>query len=327
MKNKIRTPTSRRDRKRRAFALMSIIFCFLYLVVGASAADPGAHPYDWEVRPYNASEITDSDLRGWTTMASIAYTLPGDSSGTDYLFPDYMTRQQDSTGPIILSPQGQGSSSVTNEGIWFEANTENNTLFKPFFCVAIVTESPELYKMSVGNESAVGQADFEMLEKTYPIGSGRSVVLGFASFVYDQEANKDYKIGLAYTGAYEPGVSQHYQRLLFTTVFRNGPANDWMGFQDYNTRLAKVYYPESTEEGGESRMTALLTEIIQLLFGGLTGAATALGGGANTFVTALFVGENNTLATYGGLVVIFAGVALAIGFTTRIFTWLTSLGN
>lgn len=77
-------------------------------------------------------------------------------------------------------------------------------------------------------------------------------------------------------------------------------------------------------------MTALLSEIIELLTSGLTQMATGIGGGLQALVTSIFLeqGEGTTtLSVFGGLIVIFAGVALAIGLSRWVTNWVTSLGN
>lgn len=77
-------------------------------------------------------------------------------------------------------------------------------------------------------------------------------------------------------------------------------------------------------------METILTEIIQLLTGGLTEMATGIGGGLQALVTSIFLdgtGESQSLSVFGGITVIFAGVALAIGLSRWVTNWVTSLGN
>lgn len=77
-------------------------------------------------------------------------------------------------------------------------------------------------------------------------------------------------------------------------------------------------------------METILSEIIQLLTGGLTEMATGIGGGLQALVTSIFLdgtGETQTLSVFGGIIVIFAGVALAIGLSRWVTNWVTSLGN
>lgn len=79
-------------------------------------------------------------------------------------------------------------------------------------------------------------------------------------------------------------------------------------------------------------MTAILTEFIQLLVGGISELAKGIGTGVNGFVKdLLLVTESNGtvtgLSTFGGVVAIFGGIALAVGITTLIFNWIRSIGN
>ena len=77
-------------------------------------------------------------------------------------------------------------------------------------------------------------------------------------------------------------------------------------------------------------MTNLLTDIIDLLVGGISGIAAGIGNGLSNLVSSIFVtgtDGNETLTVFGGMVVIFAGVSLAIGLSRWVTNWLTSLGN
>lgn len=77
-------------------------------------------------------------------------------------------------------------------------------------------------------------------------------------------------------------------------------------------------------------MTGVLTEIISLLTAGITGIAAGIGAGLSELVQNIFVANSGegewTLTTFGGLVVVFAGVSLAIGLSRFIVNWVTSLG-
>lgn len=77
-------------------------------------------------------------------------------------------------------------------------------------------------------------------------------------------------------------------------------------------------------------MTALLQQIIEILVGGITGIAEGVGTGLTTLAKAIFVtgtGETTTLSIFGGLVVVFAGISLAIGLCRWVVDWVTSLGS
>lgn len=70
-------------------------------------------------------------------------------------------------------------------------------------------------------------------------------------------------------------------------------------------------------------MAAILNEIITLLVGGITGIAEGIGSGLSLLVTKIFLevsetGDPTGLSVFGGVIVIFAGVALAIGLSRMV---------
>lgn len=77
-------------------------------------------------------------------------------------------------------------------------------------------------------------------------------------------------------------------------------------------------------------MTALLTEIIQLLVGGLSGMATGIGKGLSDLVSGIFITTGaegaTSLSVFGGVIVIFAAISLAIGLSRWVVNFCTSLG-
>lgn len=77
-------------------------------------------------------------------------------------------------------------------------------------------------------------------------------------------------------------------------------------------------------------MSAILTEIVSLLTGGITGIASGIGQGVSSLVQNIFIttgeGGVQALSTFGGVVVVFAGVSLAIGLCRWVMNFLTSLG-
>lgn len=78
-------------------------------------------------------------------------------------------------------------------------------------------------------------------------------------------------------------------------------------------------------------MGTALNEFVTTLVGGIEGMATGIGSGVNAFVQDLFLkvegGSVTGLSTFGGVVAIFGGVALAVGLTSMIFRWVRSIGN
>lgn len=77
-------------------------------------------------------------------------------------------------------------------------------------------------------------------------------------------------------------------------------------------------------------MSTVLTEIISLLVAGISGIATGIGEGLTDLVTAIFLTTSESgvtgLSTFGGVIVVFAGVSLAIGLSRWVVNWVTSLG-
>lgn len=77
-------------------------------------------------------------------------------------------------------------------------------------------------------------------------------------------------------------------------------------------------------------MSSVLQEIVSLLVSGISQLATGIGSGLKSLVEAIFLdttGNTPTLTTFGGIIVVFAGVALAIGLSRWVVNWLTSFGN
>ena len=76
-------------------------------------------------------------------------------------------------------------------------------------------------------------------------------------------------------------------------------------------------------------MSEVVTEIITTLTSGISGIATGIGTGLSTLVKSIFLdstGETTKLSTFGGLVVVFAGISLAVGLSRWVVNWVTSLG-
>lgn len=80
-------------------------------------------------------------------------------------------------------------------------------------------------------------------------------------------------------------------------------------------------------------MSAVLQEIMSLLVSGITQLASGIGSGLKSLVEAIFLTGEGTqaspyaLSTFGGVIVIFAGVALAVGLSRWVCNFVTSLGN
>lgn len=74
----------------------------------------------------------------------------------------------------------------------------------------------------------------------------------------------------------------------------------------------------------------ILTEIIEILVGGITGVATGIGGGLQSLATSIFLEAGaegaQGLSVMGTLIVVFAGISLAIGLSRWVLNFVTSLG-
>lgn len=79
--------------------------------------------------------------------------------------------------------------------------------------------------------------------------------------------------------------------------------------------------------------TSLLMEIIELLVGGITGVAEGIGKGLSSLAQSIFLQTTGTgeaattsLSVFGMLIIIFAGISLAIGLSRWVVNFVTSLG-
>ena len=79
-------------------------------------------------------------------------------------------------------------------------------------------------------------------------------------------------------------------------------------------------------------MASILSEIVSILTGGITGVASGVGQGVSTLVQDIFITGEGTqaspyaLSVFGGVIVVFAGISLAIGLCRWVMNFLTSLG-
>ena len=77
-------------------------------------------------------------------------------------------------------------------------------------------------------------------------------------------------------------------------------------------------------------MTAVLQEIISLLTSGLSQMAQGIGSGFNAFMSSIFLdttGNTTALSTTGGIIVVFASIALSIGLGRLVANYLFGLGK
>lgn len=77
--------------------------------------------------------------------------------------------------------------------------------------------------------------------------------------------------------------------------------------------------------------TELVTEIVEILVSGISGIASGIGEGLSTLAQAIFMttaeGGTQTMSTFGILIVVFAGISLAIGLSRLVVSWISSLGG
>ena len=80
-------------------------------------------------------------------------------------------------------------------------------------------------------------------------------------------------------------------------------------------------------------MSTVLQEIISLLVAGISQLATGIGNGLKALVEAIFLNATTvegvttySLSTFGGVIVVFAGISLAIGLCRWVMNFVTSLG-
>jgi len=76
--------------------------------------------------------------------------------------------------------------------------------------------------------------------------------------------------------------------------------------------------------------TEIVSEIITILTAGITQTASAIGAGLSDLVKGIFMtgtGDNETLSTFGIVVLAFAGVSLALSLCRLIYEFVTSLGR
>lgn len=74
----------------------------------------------------------------------------------------------------------------------------------------------------------------------------------------------------------------------------------------------------------------IVSSIVQTMTAGITGIATGIGEGLSSLATSIFLtgtGESQTISVFGTLIVVFAGISLALGLCRLVYQWLTSLGS
>lgn len=79
-------------------------------------------------------------------------------------------------------------------------------------------------------------------------------------------------------------------------------------------------------------MASVLQEIITLLTSGITNIASGIGTGVSELVKQIFLTGSGTtenpyaLSVFGGVIIVFAGISLAVGLCRWVMNFVTSLG-
>ena len=89
---------------------------------------------------------------------------------------------------------------------------------------------------------------------------------------------------------------------------------------------------QANQPNGPHNEGSALLDFVHLITGGIVSLATGVATGVSDFAKALFLEVNSSgavvgLSVFGGIIAIFAGLALAVGITTKVYQWITSLGN
>lgn len=75
--------------------------------------------------------------------------------------------------------------------------------------------------------------------------------------------------------------------------------------------------------------SGIMTQIIEILVSGIVGIGEGIGAGLSALATSIFLtgsGDSSTLSVFGTLVIIFAGISLAMGLCRWVLNFVTSLG-
>lgn len=75
---------------------------------------------------------------------------------------------------------------------------------------------------------------------------------------------------------------------------------------------------------------AIVQSIVETLVSGITGVASGVGAGLSSLAEAIFMtgtGDQQTMSTFGILIIAFAGISLALALCRWVVNFVTSLGN
>lgn len=316
------------DFKRRVFAIVCIVVCLCVSVVPSFAYIDENHPVrdfdsfaptirgnltneDIEKLPDYIDKITKLGLMGNLYPIAIGFQYE-----TPYLLVYCVPRQAQELGSI---PRNYGAKPSTEEGkedrLYFYNQTGN-------------TVQATTFAITVNGTIANFGGEVGFYTQLYPTSATSYDYIAFYREVGSTTwIATDYRINAtktdpAYSGLF--AMVDNYAAPMDTQlIFDEGYSS---GFEaGYAEALASI--PNNTNGLG-----GVTNDFVNLLTGGISGLASGIGSGANGFVRDLFlaVGEDGSitgLSTFGGVVAVFGGVALAVGLTTLIFNWIRNRGG
>jgi len=159
--------------------------------------------------------------------------------------------------------------------------------------------------------------------------------------VDDLNASDDgyYEISLTYDNIHYIDFNPNHDY-----TFRYVDNDDELSFEyDLVLELSSTYYADvkqvieldisANQSVSDSSMGSVLEDFVEILVNGIVTLGQGIATGVSSMASALFLevdagtGAVTGLSMFGGIVAIFAGLALAIAITTRVYVWITSLGN
>lgn len=163
---------------------------------------------------------------------------------------------------------------------------------------------------------------------------------GYSNLTFDEIALEDGNFYIAFYDQYASDnsalpVTAYIQFTMFFDdsevvfrVYRDNFFSDVMYYDsssnpvedDYNILTPNA--PAVSVDGVE-----VVNEIVSILGAGVGSLGAAIGAGVASFAESLAFDGNGNLSVYFIMVIALCGVSLSIALTTRIFGWLTSLGN
>lgn len=99
------------------------------------------------------------------------------------------------------------------------------------------------------------------------------------------------------------------------------PQTDLEFYQSLRNYVLSYYVPQQS-----GNFVTALTDFMSLIGGGIVDLAQTIGAGVVSFASGLFL-DSGHLSILGGIIGIFAGIALAVGITSKVYTWVSTLGN